>query len=221
MPFRALKLGYPTVVECEETSEMFPETYPKTSRIRFEFPAREGLPPLKFWWYDGSPQDQSVKPLRPNPEMTKEIREIRSARGTTGNVPASGSLIIGDKGKIFSGDDYGSNFHIMASGETGYTPGNQHEACKAVPQIIPRAEGTGGTDERQKQEWFRAMKGGPPAYSNFDISAYLTEIILLGCVAMNVGVRQRLDWDGPRMRAKNNRKASQFVRTTYRKGWKL
>ena len=28
------------------------------------------------------------------------------------------------------------------------------------------------------------MKGGTPAYSNFDIAGYLTEIILLGCVAL-------------------------------------
>src|SRR5438477_10393470 len=70
MPFRAVKLGYPNVVECEETSELHQETYPKTSRIRFEFPAREGLPPLKFWWYDGNPDDKSVKLLRPNDEIT-------------------------------------------------------------------------------------------------------------------------------------------------------
>src|SRR2546426_7199528 len=61
MPFRTLKLGYPNVVECEETCELHAETYPKTSRIRFELPAREGLPPLKFWWDDGSPVETSVK----------------------------------------------------------------------------------------------------------------------------------------------------------------
>src|SRR6185369_17725971 len=76
MPFRALKLGYPNVVECEETSELHAETYPKTSRIRFEFPAREGLPPLKFWWYDGSPGDKDVKPLRPHEDITKEILDL-------------------------------------------------------------------------------------------------------------------------------------------------
>src|SRR5438045_1892685 len=51
MPFRALKLGYPNVIECELASRTFSETFPKTSRIRFDFPAREDLPPLKFWWY--------------------------------------------------------------------------------------------------------------------------------------------------------------------------
>jgi hypothetical protein len=58
MPFRALKLGYPTVVECEMASRIYPETYPLTSRIRFEFPERDGLPPLKFWWYDGAPSER-------------------------------------------------------------------------------------------------------------------------------------------------------------------
>jgi len=36
---------------------------------------------------------------------------------------------------------------------------------------------------------------------NFDIAAYLTEIILLGCVALQTG--KKLDWDGPGMKAKN------------------
>lgn len=216
MPFRALKLGYPTVIECEETSELKSDTYPKTSRIRFEFPAREGLPPLKFWWYDGSPNDKSVKLLRPHDDLTGEIREMRN-----GALPASGALIIGDKGKVFSPDDYGSQFFLMTGSEKKFTKGNEHEAALAVPKTILRNEGTAGDDQRQKEEWFRMMRGGPPAYSNFDIAAYLTEIILLGCVAMNVGVGSKLDWDGPNMRARNTRAADKFVRREYRKGWTL
>jgi hypothetical protein len=227
MPFRALKLGYPNVVECEETSDLHPETYAKTSRIRFEFPEREGLPPLKFWWYDGSPADKSVKLLRPHEDMSKEILDlIASQTDRQGNprprqLPPSGALIIGDHGKIFSPDDYGSTFYALVDNEKKFTAGSSHEACKAVPQTIPRNEGSGGDDERQKHEWFRMIQGGSPAYSNFDIAAYLTEIILLGCVAVNVGVGKKLDWDGPRMRAKNTREADQYVRPKFRKGWKL
>src|SRR5947209_20170713 len=55
MPFRALKLGYPTVVECELASRIYSETYPKTSRLRYAFPPRAGLPPHPFCWYDGTP----------------------------------------------------------------------------------------------------------------------------------------------------------------------
>jgi hypothetical protein len=227
MPFRALKLGYPNVVECEAVSDLYPETYPKTSRIRFEFPAREGLPPLKFWWYDGSPDDKSVTLLRPPETATSEILDLMQARtDREGNqrprqLPPSGALIIGDKGKIFSPDDYGSTFYALVDNEKKFTFGRDHEACKAVPQTIPRNDGPGGDDERQKSEWFRMIRDGVPAFSNFEIAAYLTEIILLGCVALNVGVGRRLDWDGPKMRARNTREADPFVRPKARKGWNV
>jgi len=206
MPFRALKLGFPNVVECEETSQMFKETFPKTSRIRFEFPAREDMPPLKFWWYDGSPGDKSVKLLRPNPDRTKEIVEMR------GELPGSGCLLIGDKGKLFSPDDYGSEFYLMVGDQMEYKAGKDHDAVKAVPQSIPRSPG-------HNEEWFRMMRDGTPAYANFDIAAYLTEIILLGCVAMRVGVGTRMDWNGPKMESPNCPQASQFVKRQNRPGW--
>ncbi len=215
MPFRALRLGYPNVVECEETSELHAETYPKTSRIRYEFPEREGLVPLKFWWYDGNPGDNSVKPLRPNAEVTKEIVEM------DGHLPGSGCLLVGEKGKLFSPDDYGSSFYLMVGDEKEYKSGKNHEAAKAVAQTVPRNEGQGGDDERQKQEWFRMIRDrSARAYSNFDIAAYLTEIILLGCIGMRVGVGRRMDWDGPRMKSTNIAEAAHFVRRRNRKGWK-
>ena len=64
-----------------------------------------------------------------------------------------------------------------------------------------------------------AIRGGKPAYSNFDIAAYLTEIILLGCVALRVG--KKLDWDGPNMKATNAPEAAQYVRREPRAGWKV
>ena len=131
MPFRALKLGYPTVVECEMASRTYPETFPKTSRIRWEFPEREGLPPLKFWWYDGNP-DEPFKPIRPSADITKEIV------GTLGKLPSSGALIIGDKGKLFSPDDYGAQFFVAMKGEEELHPGKDHDACKAVAESIGR-----------------------------------------------------------------------------------
>jgi hypothetical protein len=205
MPFRALKLGYPSVVECEVDSRVYPETFPLTSRIRFEFPEREGLPPMKFWWYDGNPSN-SLKPLRPEADVTKEIVS------TMGALPVAGALIVGDKGKLFSPDDYGARFFVAMKGQEEMVAGDKHEACKAVPQIIPRSPG-------HMQEWIRMIKDGTPAYSNFDIAAYLTEIILLGCVALRVGEGRRMDWDGPNMKSTNLPEAAQFVRRNNRKGW--
>ena len=216
MPFRALKLGYPTAVELEVASRIYPETFPLTSRIRFDFPEREGLPPCKFWWYDGNPRSKAemfksgnfVTPLRPSADVTREIVAQR------GELPASGCLVIGEKGKLFAGDDYGARFQVILSDEKEYLPGDKHEACVAVAESIPRSPG-------HDNEWFDMMKGGPPAYSNFDIAAYLTEIILLGCVALRSGVGHKLEWDGPNMKATNEPEAAQFVRRENRKGWSV
>lgn len=206
MPFRALKLGYPTKIECEMASRIYDETYPLTSRVRFEFPEREGLPPLKFWWYDGNPR-QSFDPVRPKTEVVSEVIALRG-----GKLPGSGAVIIGDKGKLFSQDDYGGKPYVMLNGEKGYRDAGQHEACKAIPQVVPRSPG-------HVEEWFEMMKGGSPAYSNFEIAAYLNEVILLGCIAQQVGEGQSIDWDGPNMKSTNNDRANQFVKRDYREGW--
>jgi hypothetical protein len=205
MPFRALKLGFPSAIECEMASRIYPETFPKTTRIRFDFPERDGLPPLKFWWYDGNPGD-ALKPLRPETDLTKEIVHMM------GRLPGSGAVIVGEKGKLFSPDDYGSRFFVLMKGEEDYKAGDQHEACKAVPQSIPRSPG-------HMQEWFRMMKDGTQAYSNFDIAGDLTEIILLGCIALRVGEGHRMEWDGPKMRSTNISDAAQFVSRNNRPGW--
>jgi hypothetical protein len=108
--------------------------------------------------------------------------------------------------------------------EKEYVDSRKHAACMAVPQSIPRTMDVFGDKARDgdlamKLEWFSAMKGGPAPYSNFDIAAYLTEIILLGCVALRVGVGHKLDWDGPNMRATNEPLAAQFVKRHNRRGW--
>lgn len=222
MPFRALKLGYPNVIELEVASRIYPETFPLSSRIRFEFPEREGLPPLKFWWYDGNPNPKHgiyssgnyITPLRPHAEVTKEIITAR------GDLPSSGCLIVGEKGKLFSPDDYGARFQVLLGDEDKYVDGDKHPACAAVPISIPRTEER-GTDLAMKMEWFAMIKGGPAAYSNFDIAAYLTESILLGCVALRSGVGHKLEWDGPNMRATNDPDAARFVKRQNRKGWEV
>ncbi len=212
MPFRGCKLGYPNVVECELASRIYPETYPKTARIRFEFPEREGLPPLKFWWYDGNPSD-AMKPLRPDTGVLREVL------GMYDELPGSGALIIGDKGKLFSPDDYGAKFFVALNGEKEFTPGDQHAACTTVPQTIPRSPRNGGLTNRHMQERFIMMKDGTPAYSNFDIAAYLAEVILLGCVALRVGEGRRMEWDGPNMKSTNIAEAARFVTRHNRHGW--
>jgi hypothetical protein len=222
MPFRAVKMGYPTKVECEMASRIYPETFPKSTRIRFDFPERDGLPACKFWWYDGNPERQNQyyfnTPLRPPIDMVKEIIDMK------GNLPISGALLVGEKGKIFSPDDYGSQFYVMLKDEKKYMGSGNHDATKAIERHIVEPLGEkGNTDLSMKLEWMKAIKDGNPTFthSNFDIAAYLTEIILLGCIALRVGEGVPMEWDGPNMKSPNVPEAAQFVKRNSRPGWEV
>ena len=57
------------------------------------------------------------------------------------------------------------------------------------------------------------------AHVNFGYAGPLTEMVLLGCVAMRA--RERVEWDGPNMKITNVPEANTFLRRTYRNGWKL
>ncbi len=238
MPFRSLQLGYPTEIEATPfIGVMNDETYPIGSKIRFEFPARKisipaahptffhkhdtlAFDPATFWWYDGG------KPLVDNPtrhdgsnkpphELTTDIVEM------LGEMPGSGCLLIGDKGKIFSPDDYGEQFFIKQNGEQKFAHYKKHPAVASIPQTLPRNTFKGDNDRRHHQEWIAAIKAGKPedCYSRFAIGAQLVEIMLLGCVSLRAG--KKLEWDGPNMVAKNCPEAAQFIKRENRAPWAL
>jgi len=206
-PFRALKLGYPTEIEAE-SSGMNQEMYPKNSKIRFEFPARENQPAVTLWWFDGG--------NKPPKEVTADVQAMLD------KVSISGCLLVGEKGQLFSPDDgdHEFSFFLKLKDDKEMMAATQHEAINSCPKnVVPRNAFQGSPDLRQHLEWIAACKGGKPAYSDFEVAAYLTEIILLGCVALRTG--KKLDWDGPKMKAKNAPEAARFVKREYRKGWKV
>ena len=139
---------------------------------------------------------------------------------TKSRTPASGALIVFEKGKLFSPDDYGAQFQVILGDEDKLVDGDKHPALQNIAVTIPRTEER-DRDLAMKKEWFAMMKGGPAAYANFDNAAYLTEIILLGCIAMRVGVKKRMDWDGPNMKATNHPDADKFIKEQYRQGGEI
>jgi predicted dehydrogenase len=193
MAFRAVQLGYPTSVQAE-SGDINPETFPTWATITFQFPAREkGQPPVKFVWYEG------VKNL-PKPELFK------------GETPTdSGSLLVGEKGTLYSPNDYGASYVLLPKKDfAGYRPPSP---------TLPR---NGQGDLGMKEEWIRAILENKPsiAYSNFDYAGLLTETILLGNVALRAG-KKKLEWDGEGLRFTNEPSANQYLHYEYRKGWAL
>jgi hypothetical protein len=57
------------------------------------------------------------------------------------------------------------------------------------------------------------------ASGDFEYSGPLTEVILLGTVAMRT--EEKLCWDDPNMRATNLMEAQQYIKPEYYNGWTL
>ncbi|MCH5377259.1 MAG: gfo/Idh/MocA family oxidoreductase, partial [Planctomycetes bacterium] len=70
--FKALKLRHPTHIEASST-RLDPEIYPLGVIARFEFPARQGMPPVTLNWYDGGLKPPQPKDLEPGRRMSDVI----------------------------------------------------------------------------------------------------------------------------------------------------
>ncbi len=116
----------------------------------------------------------------------------------------SGTLFIGEKGSI------SCNSH---SGDIVLRPKSREQEYERPPAKYQRVSA------KHEQDWIRAAKGGRPACSNFDYAVPLTEIVLLGNVALRTG--QRIEWDSKGMKASNTDEADRYIRASYRKGWSL
>jgi predicted dehydrogenase len=188
MPYMALRLGAPTSVSADldpKGSTHMSETAPMGVTVTYEFPARGDLPACRLYWYE-----------RRQPPMDL----FRGQKPT-----ASGSLLIGSKGTLYSSADNGQN-HVLL-------PVASFKDYQPPKPTLPRSPG-------HHAEWIRACKGGAPAMSNFvDYAGPLTEMVLLGNVAMRVG--KRIVWDADKLRCVDCAAADQYLRREYRKGWSL
>ncbi|MCU0456696.1 MAG: Gfo/Idh/MocA family oxidoreductase [Bacteroidales bacterium] len=66
--FRALKLQYPVSVQAV-SSLVNEESYPLSSMVKYEFPARENMPPLTLTWYDGGMRPMRIPEMEDGMEM--------------------------------------------------------------------------------------------------------------------------------------------------------
>jgi len=122
------------------------------------------------------------------------------------DVPESGAFIIGDKGVIMHGSHGAGGARII--------PETKMREYKRPKQTIPRIK------DGHEADWIRACKDGKPASSNFDYGGPLTEMALLGMIAIRVK-DQKLNWDGKNLRFTNNDTANELLHIKYRDGWHL
>ncbi|MGA2065128.1 MAG: Gfo/Idh/MocA family oxidoreductase [Thermoguttaceae bacterium] len=185
LPFMALNLRDPISVQAE-TSGHNKDSYPKWSVIHFEFPALGDRAAVKVVWYDGG---------------KRPPRDLFDGRDPGG----SGSLMVGDKGKLFSPGDYGDGWQLLGGA--------------SEPKVtFPNSPG-------HFEEWVRAIKGGKTPMSNFpDYAGPLTETMLLGNLAVWVaasGKGEKVEWDAKELKATNIAGLEPIIRMPYRQGYSL
>ena len=208
LPFKALKIDSlwyadpaanppPRIRLHVEMSETERFGFPRWSSIRYEIPARGGLPPIELNHYYGAPAGR------------KRVEDHIGRRLDWGDAGErkwkehGGCLVVGTEGMIKS-TEHNSSFTLL--------PEAKFAGFEGPPKTLPRS----GSHER---EFTAACKGGPKTMSNFDYAGPLVEFLLLANVATLFG--QTLDFDPLACKIVNHPEADAALRREYRKGWSL
>ncbi len=118
-------------------------------------------------------------------------------------MPRRGVMFEGEKGVIVCAGNQAPNLF----------PLNLRNSYSPPAPSIPRSRG-------HHRDWIDAVKGGPAASSNFEYASRLTEITLLGVLALRLG-GGRIDWDKEKMEVKGMPEAGPLIREPVRNGWEM
>jgi predicted dehydrogenase len=115
-----------------------------------------------------------------------------------------GVLYIGTQGKLLH-DTYGFNPRLL--------PKSLHESVGKPKETYARIATS------HEMNWIDAIRGTQKTTSPFEYSARLTEIMLLGVVALNAG--KKISYDGNAMKVTNVPDSDALLKRKYRAGWEL
>ena len=236
----ALRLGSPISVECTKQGEgRSPYTFPRGGvAIKWEFAAREGMPPVTVYWSDTgdlyTPPGMTVEQMRQIPGTGPEIEGAGGGGGrgrgdgARGAAPGEPGAAGGGRGRGGrgggGGQPQGSGYNTVFVGSKGYLgtsgrgegvgliPGTRWAEYQLPPRMLTRSPG-------HQRDWLRACKGGEPACSNFGVAGPYTEWMVLGAVATRV--EGKLQWDPKKMEFTNSKDANKYVKPIFRKGWEI
>jgi hypothetical protein len=116
-----------------------------------------------------------------------------------------GAVVIGDKGKIAYGSHGASGVRLL--------PEKVMQEYKRPAKTIPRVRD-------HHFDWIEAIRNGRKAGSDFAYGGPLTELAMLGVIAIKLA-GTKLEWDAEKMQFNNNAEANAFVNPPLRAGWTL
>ncbi|MFC1538453.1 Gfo/Idh/MocA family protein [Candidatus Latescibacterota bacterium] len=212
MYFNELRLGAPATIYGNGSTRRVgffktletPECQSNANMVTWEFPARGEMPLLNVHWYDGG-----MKPHRP-PEL-----DLKTP------MPQAGLLFVGDRGKLISAYYGGNPFRSRRGGEqTRGLPGglllpeDKFKDFRQPPESLRRV-----FKPDHYLEWTEGCKTGTATVVPIEFGCQLTEMALLGSLALRTG--RLLEWDAKAMRITNDEDANSLIDPPYHNGWKL
>ena len=138
-------------------------SYPTACTLRFEFAARDKMPAMDLFWYDGG-----MKPQLPEEIESHDVEMGRE-----------GIMFIGDEGAIMAGF-HGQQPRLFTKG--------QNKPLAADEVASQQAQG-----RQRHHPWIDACQGGDPSPGSFLNAAAITDTVNLGTVALRAGNKVLLD----------------------------
>ena len=186
----------PLSAEPIKVVDLGTETFPKQMTVKWEFgPSADGKrPAFTAFWHEGG-----LKPEVPDEIKNDPTREKK-------NLPGSGSLFIGTKGKLLVEGDYGDSPKLIPQA-------TMDEFKKNQP---PKMESSPG----HHKEFIMACKGEKPwdfPKSNFTYAGPLVEAMNLANVAARLG--KKITWDPKTLKCPGVPEADALIKRPYRAGF--
>ncbi len=178
--YYALDLRVPLSVRAEVPIPAQPGSLPRGGIITWEFAARGKKPPVTVTFYLGVGIDF------PHPKHLEKNRKVTT----------SGSVLVGEKASILAGS-HSQGARLIPEVVMKETP--------LPPQAAFRCKG-----KTHFENWSLACKGRDKAMSEFDYAGPLSEIIVLGDIAL-LHPGKTLIWDSKNLKITNDEAANKSI----------
>ncbi len=192
-----LGLGVPDKIEA--TSEGLTDiAWPKGAKVQYLWKDIAGHGEVRLFWYEGKNADGT--PCQPAPP--KELGDQK--------LSGSGFYMVGSEGVLYNQGDQAKKLTIFPEERS-------KDFLASLPAKTVDRSPTPGDPQK---EWSLAIKNGKefPFMSHFDYAVPLTELCLLGDLAIRTG--KPIEWDQAKFEAVGNPEANKLIkRAEYRKGW--
>ena len=205
LPVLGCGLQKPEKVECLLRGPVNSETYPSWAIVKYEFPGRKKGQTIPMHWYEGK-----IGNLSKTVTGGKNFPNLELFKGR--EPSASGCLIRGSKGTLYSPSIFGSKWEVYLENKW-----MKPQQLKSFSGALGR---NGRGDSGLKDELVRAIRRGQPksTLAGFDYGYVLTELILLGNIAMLAG--GEFSWDRE-LGSSNRKDVNSLLTKSYRKGWEV